>query len=71
MMGNLNKEFERFIEKIYQRHDKIQSSEEGKMNRMDQNLQELELVAEKFEQKMERAAFDIEEWLKNRDRHQK
>lgn len=66
----MDKQFSKFIEGIYEKHDKIQANEEKKIKRTDGNLQTLESVADQFEQKMEQAAFHIEEWLKNRDNAQ-
>ncbi|MGG3888399.1 hypothetical protein [Metabacillus fastidiosus] len=66
-MAKLGDEFSRFIENIYRRHDKIQTKEEEKIKKIAQDLQALELTANQFEQKMEQAAFHIEEWIKNRE----
>jgi hypothetical protein len=60
--------FEELLQRNYYHHDRIQQSEDKKLQHKSRELNQIDEQAKAFEKNMELAAYEIEQWLIN---HQK
>lgn len=62
-MGLLEQVFNEMLQRKYRQHDFIQQNEEKKLYKKSLELNQVDELAEAFEQKMELAAYEMEQWL--------
>ncbi|MGM7719646.1 hypothetical protein [Metabacillus sp. Hm71] len=55
--------FRGLVENVYRQHDHIQVNEDEKLQRKQLELDQMDVLANEFEQKMELAAVEMEKWL--------
>jgi Mg2+ and Co2+ transporter CorA len=71
-MSLLENVFSEVLQRNYRQHDRIQRNEDEKLRKIQVGLKQIDELAEAFEQRMDLAASEMEQWiLKNKNNEMK